>query len=30
MLIAVFAVFYLGVLPGELLSVAKASVTNLF
>ena len=30
MLIVVFAVFYLGVLPGELLSVAKASVTNLF
>ena len=30
MLIALFAVFYLGVLPGELLSVAKASVTNLF
>jgi NADH-quinone oxidoreductase subunit N len=30
MLIALFAVFYLGVLPGELLNVAKASVTNLF
>jgi len=30
MLIALFAVFYLGVLPAELLSVAKSSVTNLF
>ena len=30
MLIALVAVFYLGVLPGQLLSVAKSSVTNLF
>lgn len=30
MLIALAAVFYLGVLPGQLLSIAKASVENLF
>ena len=30
MLIALVAVFYLGVLPGQLLSIAKASVASLF